>query len=78
MVVGDMGLVDIDLGCDPMSYHLAQLVAVIQTILPNPHLPRQNLADSGMTTITINSTHVPDHHCQPMELGLLTLRSDFF
>ena len=31
-----------------------------------PHLPRQNLADSGMTKIIVNPTYVPDHHCQPV------------
>ena len=40
-----------------MFHHLAV------PMLPNPHLPRQNLAGSGMT----NPTHVPDHHCHSVD-----------
>ena len=39
---------------------------VTQPILPNLHLPRQNLADSGMTKFIVNPTPVPDHHCHPV------------
>ena len=56
MVVGGHGLIwDVPPSCP-----------VIQPILPNPHLPRQNLAASGMTKIMVNPTNVPNYHCLPV------------
>ena len=43
-MVGDIGWVDLVWDVPPSC-------PVTQPILPNPHLPRQNLADSGMTKI---------------------------
>ena len=39
---------------------------VTQSILSNPHLPKQNLAGSGLTKIS-QPNHVPDHHCHPVD-----------
>ena len=58
-VVRHMGWFDLGLGC---STNLLSYPA----ILPNPHLPRQKLADSGRTEIIVNPSHVPDHFCHPV------------
>ena len=60
MVVGEMSWVDLDLGCSIIS----SSCPVTQPILPNPHLPRKNLADIGMTK-SVNSTSATDQHCHP-------------
>ena len=46
-----------------MIWDVAPSCSVTQHVLPDPHLPRQNLADSGMTKIIVDPTNVPDHHC---------------
>ena len=58
MVVGDMGRVGLTL-----IWYVPPSCPITQPILPNPHLPRENLADSGRTKIMVNPIHVPDHHC---------------
>ena len=36
-------------------------IALVQPILPNSHLRKQNQADRGMTKITVTPTQVCDH-----------------